>query len=120
MRSNIFRWFAIAIVVGFGIAFLNRAVWIKPTVRYQPPLSETELKSYDTRSVSDLKSFMKSRSVPMTRVEILSEELRTPTYWRWLAEDSIVPASGVLIALLLASALDHRRHSPPQRSMLRN
>lgn len=114
MRSLVVRRIVIAIVFGFAIAFLNRALWIKPTVRYEPPISEAELRAYDARSVAALESFMKSRAVRMTRVQVLSEELRTPTYWRWLAEDSLVPACGVFIALLLGSAVDRRRNSSAQ------
>jgi hypothetical protein len=63
---------------------------------------------------------MKSRAVPMAQV--LSEELRTPSYWRWLSEDSIVPACGVFIALLLGTAMDRGRQPSRQhlKKMLRD
>jgi hypothetical protein len=57
---------------------------------------------------------MKSRAVSVTRAQILSEELRGSGYWRWLAEDSIVPACGVFIALLIGSAMERRQYPAPQ------
>jgi hypothetical protein len=114
MKSAVIRWLVIAIVIGFAITALNQAVWIKQAARYEPPITEAEIKTYDARPIADLESFMKSREVHMTRVQVLSDDLRSPRYWRWLSENSVVPACGVFITLLIGVAMDRRQSSPPK------
>jgi predicted exporter len=109
MRSVAIRSLAMTIVVGFAIAFLNWAIWLKPGVRYQPAISEAEIKAYQARPLADLESFMKTREVQMTLTQTLSEELHDGYYWRWLGKYSVVPCSGVFVATLLAGALERRR-----------
>ncbi len=67
MRSLLLRSLLVALLIGPLVTFVSTVASMRTTVKYEPGLSEDELKSYDNRTVSDLKAFMKSREVKFAR-----------------------------------------------------
>jgi hypothetical protein len=85
---------------------------IRTTVKYEPGVSEAEMKEYDNRSVSEFRAFMKSREVKFTRPEWLRQSIGEGYFWKEITKKSIVPCIGLFFACAIMGGLERRRPKP--------
>jgi hypothetical protein len=86
---------------------------VRTTVKYEPGLSEDEIKSYDHRTVSELDAFLKSRAVKFSRYQWLRESIGYASFWKEIALSSLGPWIGIILGCLLVDRLERRCGSPP-------
>ena len=108
-RRLIFSSLVIAMLAGPSIAFMNSVLWLRPGVKYEPPMTEAEFTRLRDLSVRDAEALLKSRAVHMTRTEVLAESVSNSYFWRNLAKNSLVPSLGVFLACLCMGIWDKRR-----------
>jgi hypothetical protein len=108
MRSLLLRSLLVALLIGPLVTFVSTVASTRTTVKYEPGLSEDELKSYDNRTVSDLKAFMKSREVKFTRYQWLRESVGYAYFWEGIALSSLGPCAGIFLGCLIVGRLERR------------
>jgi hypothetical protein len=114
MRSLLLRSLLVALLIGPPVTFVSIMVSVRTTVKYEPGLSEDELKSYDNRRVSDLKAFMKSREVKFTRYQWLRESIGYAYFWKGIALGSLGPCIGIFLGCLVVGRLERRYDLSPK------
>jgi hypothetical protein len=86
---------------------------VRNTTRYEPGLSEDEIKSYDNRTVSDLDAFLKSREVKLTLSQWLRESIGYAYFWKGIASNSIGPCIGIFLGCMVVGRLERGdRYTP--------
>jgi hypothetical protein len=90
MKALLIKSAAIALLGGMSAAFLNFALGVHSTGRYQPPLTQEEMKQWDSLTVSQVDALLKAREVPMTRAQLLKETLVMPFFWEDIAKRGLV------------------------------
>ena len=113
MRSLLLRSLVVALLMGPLVTFVSTVASVRTTVKYEPGLSEDEIKSYDNRTVSDLKAFMKSREVKFTRYQWLRESIGYAYFWKGIARSSLGPCIGIFLGCLVVGRLERRYDLPP-------
>jgi hypothetical protein len=119
MRSLLLRSLLVALLIGPLVTFVSTVVSVRTTVKYELGLSEDEVKSYDNRTVSDLKAFLKSRAVKFTRYQWLRESIGYPYFWKGIARSSLGPCIGIFLGCLIVGRMERRYDLPPSTSNLR-
>jgi len=114
MRQLLLRATIIALLAGPTIALVNSVLWMRPAVRYEPPLTEAEYNRLSDLSVAKMNAILDAREVRMTRTEALVESISASHFWRNLAKNSLVPSLGVFIACIWLGSFERRRaqHHP--------
>jgi hypothetical protein len=108
-RRLILSSLVMAMLAGPSIAFMNSVLWLRPGIKYEPPMTEAEYTRLRDLSVRNAEALLKSRAVHMTRTEVLAESVGNSYFWRNLAKNSLVPSLGVFLACLCMGLLDKRR-----------
>jgi hypothetical protein len=80
----------------------------KSIAGYEPGIGEAEIKSYDSRSVSDLKAFLKSREVKLTGYRVLRESIAYPYFWKGIAIASLAHSIGIFLGCILFWTIQKR------------
>src|ERR1700761_3887949 len=97
MRSLLLRSLLVAVLIGPVVTLVSTVASTQVSVKYEPGISEDEFRSYDNRTVSDLKAFMKSREVKFTRSQWLRESIGYSYFWEEIARRSVGPCIGIFI-----------------------
>ena len=97
-----------ALLIGPLVAFVSTVASVRATVEYEPGVSQSELKSYDNRTVSDLEAFLKSRQVKLTRYQWLRESIGYSYFWRGVALNSVGPCVGVFLGSIVVGMWERR------------
>jgi hypothetical protein len=113
MRSLLLRSLLVALLIGPLVTFVSTVASVRTTVRYDPGLSEAEIKSYDNRKVSDLEAVLKSREVKFTRYQWLRESIGYSYFWKGVARSSLGPCIGIFLGCIIVGRLERRHGSPP-------
>jgi hypothetical protein len=114
MRSLLLRSLLIAVLVGPALTFVLTVASMRRAVKYEPGISEDEIKSYHNRPVSELQALLKSREVKLTRYQWLRESIGYAYFWEGIALTSIRPCIGIFIGCVIIWTLE-RRHAIPLR-----
>lgn len=109
MKSLLLRSLLAAALIGPLVAFASTVASVRPGVRYAPGISQYELKSYDSRSVTDLEAFLQSREVKLTRSQWLRESIGSAQFWEGNAWKSVEPIIGIFLGCIIVGGLE-RRH----------
>jgi ABC-type transport system involved in multi-copper enzyme maturation permease subunit len=112
MRILLLRSLLAALLIGPLVTFVSIVASVRTTVKYEPGLSENEIKSYDNRTVSDFEAFMKSREVKFTRYQWLRESIRYADFWKEMAWRSLGPCIGIFLGCLVVAAIERRQDLP--------
>jgi len=112
MKSLFLRSLLVALLIGPLVTFVSTVVSVRTTVKYEPGLSEAEMKSYDNRTVSDLKVFMKSREVKFTRYQWLRESVGYAYFWKGIALRSLGPCIGIFLGCIVVGRLEQHYRLP--------
>lgn len=113
MKSLLLRSLLAAILIGPLVTFISTVASTRTTVEYVPGVSQDEFKAYDSRTVSDLEAFLKSRQVKLTRSQWLRESIGYSYFWREIAWQSLGPSIGVFLACILVGGLERRSLGAP-------
>jgi hypothetical protein len=113
MRSLLLRSLLVALLVGPLVTFVSTVASVRTTVKYEPGLSEAEMKSYDNRKVSELEAFLKSREVKFTRYQWLRESIGCAYFWKGIARSSLGPCIGIFLGCIVVGRLERRNGLTP-------
>jgi len=116
MRRLLLRSLLIAVLVGPALTFVLTVASMRRAVKYEPGISEDEIKSYDNRPVSELQALLKSREVKLTRYQWLRESIGYAYFWEGIALASIRPCIGIFIGCFIIGTLERRRAIPLRRN----
>jgi hypothetical protein len=116
MRSLLLRSLLVAVLIGPPLTFVSTVASVRPGVKYEPGISEDEIKSYDNRPVSELQALLKSREVKLTRYQRLRESIGYAYFWKGLALTSIRSCIGIFIGCVILGILERRRAIPLRRN----
>jgi hypothetical protein len=115
MRTLLLRSLLVALLIGPLVTFVSTVASVRTMSRegvfmvtYEPALSEVEIKSYDNRTVSDLKALMKSREVKVTRYQWLRESIGYAYFWKGIARSSLGPCIGIFLGCIVVGGLERR------------
>jgi hypothetical protein len=108
MRSLFLSSLLLALLIGPLVTFVSTVASVRTTVKYEPGLSEAEMKSYDNRTVSDLDAFLKSRQVKFTRYQWLRESVGYAYFWKGIAQRSLGPCIGIFLGCIVVGKLERR------------
>ena len=97
-----------ALVFGPLTAFVNSFAFARVRYRYEPPISETEMRQWEQGSVAHLNAELAKRYVPYTRGQWLADSIGQRLFWISLAKASLLPTFGVFFACICVRALEHR------------
>lgn len=107
MRGLLLRSLLVALLIGPLVTFVATVASVR-TKKYEPGLSEAEIKSYDNRTVSDLEAFLKSRQVTVTRYQWLRESIGYAHFWEGIARSSLEPCIGIFLGCIVVGSLERR------------
>jgi hypothetical protein len=113
MKSLIARAILIALLTGPIVTFLNTVIWSHVNHRYEPPLTQDEMKQWEKLPAAEMEMKLQQRRVPISKLGWLSVSIRYGYFWKRLAATSIIPTIGVFLACLYLSR-------SPQRGMRGN
>lgn len=113
MKTLILRSLLAGLLIGPIVAFVSTVASVRTTVRYEPPLSQEELKSYDNRAVADLDALFKSRAVKLTRSEWLRESIGYAYFWKGIAWKSVGPCIGIFLGCIAVGSMERRQAPVP-------
>lgn len=108
MKSLLVRSLLAAVLIGPLVTFVSTVASMRTTVAYVPGISQDEFKSYDSRPVSELEAFMKSRQVKFTRTQWLHESIGYAYFWRGIAWQSLGPSVGMFLGCVIVGSLERR------------
>lgn len=111
MKTLLVRSLLAAVLIGPLVTFVSTVASVRTTVKYEPGISEDELKSYDSRTVSDLDAFLKSRQVKFTRFQWLRESIGYAYFWKAIAWKSLGPSIGIFLGCIAVGRLERRQSS---------
>ena len=109
MKSLLLKSLLVAVLIGPTITFVFTVAYSRSAVRYEPGMSEVEFKSYDNRTVSDLRAFMKSREVKLTRYQSLRESMGYAYFWKGIARSSLLSCIEIFLGCVMLGTLERRR-----------
>jgi hypothetical protein len=112
MRRLLLRSLLIAVLVGPAVTFVLTVASMRRAVKYEPGISEDEIKSYHNLPVSELQALLKSREVKLTRYQWLRESIGYAYFWEGIALTSIRPCIGIFIGCVIIGTLERRRAIP--------
>ena|SRR5208283_5563587 len=111
MRSLVLRSLLVALLVGPLVTFVSTVASVRTTVKYEPGLSEAEMKLYDNRTVSELEAFLKSREMKFTRYQWLRENIGYAYFWKGIARSSLGHCIGIFLGCIVVGGLERRSGS---------
>jgi hypothetical protein len=109
MKALLIKSAAIALLGGMSAAFLNFALGVRGTGRYEPPISQEEMKQWDSLTLSQVDALLKSREVPMTRARLLKEALAMPFSWEDIARRGGVGSIVMFLGCVFIGWTERRR-----------
>lgn len=77
--------------------------------KYQPGISETEMKAYQGRTVAELEACLQSRQVYLTRYQSLREQISYSYFWKGIARRSLAPGVAVFFGCPILGRAEWRR-----------
>lgn len=113
MKTLLLRSLLVALLIGPLVTFVSTVASVRTTVKYEPALSEAEMKSYNNRTVSDLKALMKSREVKFTRYQWLRESIGYVYFWKEIARRSLEPSIGIFLGCIVVGCWERRYSLTP-------
>lgn len=120
MRSLVLRSLLVALLVGPLVTLVSTVASVRTGVKYEPGLSEAEVKSYDNRTVSELEAFLKSRSIEFARYQWLRESIVEAYYWKGVARSSLGPCIGIFLGCILVGKWEQRNGLTQNSRLLGN
>jgi hypothetical protein len=109
MRNLLLKSLLVAVLIGPTTTFVFTVAYWRSAVRYEPGISEVEMKSYDNRTVSDFEAFLKSREVKLTRYQSLRESMGSAYFWEGIARGSLRSGIAVFFGCVIIGTWDRRR-----------
>jgi hypothetical protein len=100
VKSPLAKTILIAILTGPLVAFLNTVILSHVNHRYEPPLTQDEMKQWEKLPVTEMKMKLLQREVPFSKLEWLSVSVRYGYFWKQLGVASIIPTMGIFLACL--------------------
>jgi hypothetical protein len=116
MRRLLLRSLLVALLIGPVVAFVSAVASVRTPVEYEPGVSQAEIKSYDSRTVSELEAFLKSRQVKLTRYQWLRESIGYSYFWKGIARSSVGPFVGIFLGSIVVGTWERRYGSTGNRS----
>jgi hypothetical protein len=110
MKLLLLSSFAVALCIGSLIGFVVYVTAVPhQAVKYEPPLTEGELKHLNEISVQQAETELRGRRIMLTRAEWLEMDIGEPYFWKSVAQNSVVPISGVFAGCLCVGWFERRR-----------
>jgi len=109
MKSLVLKSVLVAVLLGPIITVVFAVAYSRSSVRFEPGISETEFKSYDNRSLSDLQALMKSREVKLTRYQTLRDSMGYAYFWKGIARSSLPSSIAVFLGCMIIGTWDRHR-----------
>ncbi len=95
LKALFLRSLLMAVLVGATIGLVSKVVRLNGGFKYDPPVSESEFQQMGNMTVNEMKAGLAKRRIRMTRWDLLRESVPYSYFWKEVAFDAIVPASGV-------------------------
>ena len=108
IRGLFLKSLLVALLIGPLVALVSTVTSVHATVEYEPGVSQVELKSYDSRTVSELEAFLKSRQLKLTRYQWLRESIGYSYFWKGIALSSVGPFVGIFLGSVVVGMWDRR------------
>ena len=100
------------------MAFVISATSFRHARKYDPPISEDEMKQMDNMTVKEFETALRKREIKLTYAQWLSESIRTPYFWESLGRGSLVPSASIFLVCICMGILERRNAreevAPPQ------
>jgi hypothetical protein len=97
MKSLLARAIVIAILTGPLVTFLNTVILSRVNHRYEPPLTQEEMRQWEKLPTAEMEMKLQQRQVPVSKLEWLSVAIRYGYFRRRLAVTGIIPTVGVFL-----------------------
>lgn len=98
-----------AVLFGPLIAFVDSVAWTRVRYRYEPGISQAEMRQWDQLSVAQLEAQIEKRRVPYTKAQWLADSVSSRFFWTDLAKRSLVPDLCVFLACACVGGLVRRQ-----------
>src|SRR5581483_1232904 len=96
-------------LVGPAIDLVRTVVSFHPGEKYDPAVSEAEFHQMGNMTVNEMEAALAKRGIKMTRWDWLRESVPYSYFWKQVAQDAIVPSSGVFLACTWVGWTEKRR-----------
>jgi hypothetical protein len=102
----------VALLLGLLVGFVHYVASVQGAVRFDPPLSEDELRRLSELPAPKAEELLASRRKTLTRGQWVRESIGHSFFWNGVAKDSIVPALGIFAGcMVIGGLLRHDRGS---------
>lgn len=108
MKIILLRALTIAIILGPLTTLVASAIFLHSARKYEPPLSQEELRKMDNLTVKEFEAALNVRAINLTRTQWLAESIHYPYFWKNLAKSTLVPALGIFLACICMGIVGRR------------
>lgn len=108
MRSRLAKALILALLAGPLFTFVNEIIWTHGAVKYDPPISQSEIEQLKRLPMAEMETKLAQRRVSLSRKQWLADSVGYSYFWKGLAESSLIPAIGVFLACLALSFWERR------------
>jgi hypothetical protein len=91
----------IALLFGPLSTFADKLVWIHNSVKYDPPISQSEMEQWRKLPATEMETRFAQRRISLSRMQWLADSVGYLYFWKWLAKSSFVPTIGIFCACLV-------------------
>ena len=108
MKALLLRSLLVAVLVGPAIGLVSKVASLQGGTKYDPPLSEAEFHQMGNMTVNEMEAALAKRSIKMTRWDWVRDSVYYSYFWKQVAQDAIVPSSGVFLACTWVGWMEKR------------
>jgi len=98
-----------AVLFGPLTAFVDYVAWTHVRYRYEPGITDADMRQWRQLSVTQFQAELEKRQVPYTKTQWLADSVRSRFFWADLAKRSLVPGLCVFFACLCAGGVIRRQ-----------
>jgi hypothetical protein len=99
----------VAVLVGPAIGLVSKVASLQGGTKYDPPLSKAEFDQMGNMTVNEMEADLAKRRIRMTRWDWVRDSVSYSYFWKQVAQDAIVPTSGVFLACAWVGWMEKRR-----------
>jgi hypothetical protein len=108
MKALLLRSLLVALLVGLSTGFVSYVESVHGAVRYEPPLSEAEVRELKHLPIAEMEAALQRRRISLTRKQWLVDSIGYSYFWTDVAKSSVVPIVGVFLACVCIGGWERR------------
>jgi hypothetical protein len=88
MRSRLAKALILALLAGPMFTFVNEIIWTHGAVKYDPPISQSEIEQWKKLPMAEMETKLAQRRVSLSRKQWLADSVGYSYFWKGLADSS--------------------------------